>query len=59
MVVQNYTLCPGVNLLLINRTNEKTEVLYNSNPYPFKMPLIGLRPPYFCNPRCEKYYPII
>jgi hypothetical protein len=51
--------CPGVKLLLVNRSNEKVEVQYNSNSAPFKMPKIGLRPPYYTNPKCEKYYPII
>ncbi|WP_175562188.1 hypothetical protein [Clostridium magnum] len=55
----NHNSCPGVSLLLVGYSNEKVEVLYNSNPYPFKLPQIGRRPPYYCNPRCEKYYPII
>lgn len=58
-IVQNYKSCPGVNLLLVNQSNEKVEVLYNSNACTFQMPKIGPRPPYYCNPRCEKYYPII
>lgn len=50
---------PVVDLLLVNSSNKKVEVLYDSNPSPFKLPLIGPRPPYYCNPRYEKYYPII
>ncbi len=51
--------CPGVEFLLINRSNEKADVLYTPNAHPFKLPEIGSRPPYYCNPRCEMYYPII
>jgi hypothetical protein len=57
--VENNKPCPGVNLLLVNRSKEKVEVLYNSNSSPFKLPKIGPRPPYYCNPRCEPYYPVI
>lgn len=46
-----------VKLLLINHSNEKEEVLYN--PYTFHLPKIGPRPPYYCNPRYEQYYPVI
>ncbi len=48
-----------VKLLLINHSNEKVEMLYDSNPNTLKMPKIGPRPPYYCNPRYEQYYPII
>ncbi len=51
--------CPGVEFLLVNHSNEKVEVLYTPNPYPYELPEIGSRPPYYCNPRCEEYYPII
>lgn len=57
--MKNYNLYPCVNLLLVNHSKEKVEVLYDSNPYAFKIPKIGLRPPYYCNPRCQCYYPII
>jgi hypothetical protein len=50
---------PIVSLLLVNSSNEKVVVLYNSNPYSFKLPKIGPRPPYYCNPRYESYYPVI
>lgn len=48
-----------VNLLLVNQSTRKVEVLYNSNFCPFKLPEIGLRPPYYCNPRYGLYCPII
>jgi len=48
-----------VEILLINHSEEKVKVLYNSNANPFLLPKIGLRPPYFYNPRYEQYYPII
>lgn len=51
--------CPGVELLLVKKCDEKVAVLYDCNSRPFKLPLIGDRPPYYCNPRCEKNYPII
>ncbi|WP_462413109.1 hypothetical protein [Neobacillus sp. Marseille-QA0830] len=50
---------PEVKYLLINHSNEKVEVLYASNPYAFRLPLIGTRPPYYTNPRYEQHYPII
>lgn len=57
--MQNYKFCSGVNLLLINQSSRKVEVSYDSNPYPFRLPELGLRPPYYCNPKIEKFYPII
>jgi hypothetical protein len=57
--VQYYQLSREVQLLLLNLSDEKVEVVYNSNPNAFKMPKIGPRPPYFFNPRYEQYYPII
>lgn len=50
---------PEVRFLLVDASDEKVEVLYNSNPCPFKSPIIGPRPPYYFNPRYEQYYPII
>jgi len=46
-------------LLLVDQSDEKEEVLYNANPYSFKMPKIGPRPPYYIHPRYEQYYPVI
>jgi hypothetical protein len=46
-------------LLLVNHSDDKVEVVYNSNPTPLKMPKIGPRPPYYYNPRVEQYYPVI
>ncbi|MBM7585521.1 hypothetical protein JOC86_002063 [Bacillus pakistanensis] len=50
---------PEVKVLLMDHSDEKVEVLYNSNPYTFKMPKNGPRPPYYCHPQYEQYYPII
>ena len=57
--MEDYKSCPGVNLLMIPHSDEKVEVLYNSNSNTFEMPKIGPRPPYYCNPQCEWYYPVI
>lgn len=59
MIVHNYRYYREVKLLLVNHSDEKEEILYNSNTKPFKMPKIGLRPPYYTNPRYETYYPKI
>ncbi|MEC1639944.1 hypothetical protein P9E76_18965 [Schinkia azotoformans] len=50
---------PEVKLLLVNHSNEKVKVLYDSNQIPFKMPLIGPRPPFYTNPQYVQYYPKI
>jgi hypothetical protein len=57
--VQNYILNREVKLLLVNHSDEKVEMLYDSNPYTREMPKIGPRPPYYCHPQYEPYYPII
>ncbi|MCR1899636.1 hypothetical protein NSA47_11680 [Irregularibacter muris] len=57
--MQTYKPCPGVNLLLVNYSNERVQIIYNANSKAFELPKIGPRPPYYCNPRCEQYYPII
>lgn len=46
-------------LLLVDDSDEKEELVYNSNPIPFKIPKIGPRPPYYYNPRYEQYYPVL
>lgn len=48
-----------IEILLINHSKEQVKVLYNSNSSPFLLPKIGIRPPFFYNPRYEQYYPII
>ncbi|UOQ93467.1 hypothetical protein MUO14_00210 [Halobacillus shinanisalinarum] len=57
--MQYYQYNPEVKLLLVNHSNEKVRVLYNANPSTWQMPKIGPRPPYYCNPRYEPYYPKI
>ncbi|GAA0497847.1 hypothetical protein GCM10008986_26090 [Salinibacillus aidingensis] len=54
-----YYYNPEVKLLLINQSNEKDAVIYDENSHPFKAPKIGPRPPYYCYPRYEPYYPVI
>ncbi|WP_185113121.1 MULTISPECIES: hypothetical protein [Bacillaceae] len=54
-----YYYSEQVKLLLVEHSDEKVEVLYDSNPYAFVLPLIGSRPPYYYNPRYEPYYPVI
>jgi hypothetical protein len=57
--VKYYQLSREVQLLLVNHSDEKVEVVYISNPKPLEMPKIGPRPPFYFNPRYEQYYPII
>ncbi|MFD2446636.1 hypothetical protein ACFSO7_22100 [Bacillus sp. CGMCC 1.16607] len=57
--MQSHSFNPKVELLLVNHSDKKVEMFYNSNSNPLKVPLIGPRPPYYCNPRYEQYYPII
>ncbi|SFQ13738.1 hypothetical protein SAMN05518683_11841 [Salibacterium halotolerans] len=47
------------NVLLLHQSEERVNVYYNGNPRPFSLPKIGPRPPYFCYPRYEPYYPVI
>ncbi len=54
-----YYYSEQVKLLLVDQSDEKVEVLYDSNPYGFVLPLIGSRPPYYYNPRYLPYYPVI
>lgn len=57
--MQYYLFTREVLLLLENHSDEKVELIYNTNPHSFKMPIIGPRPPYYYNPRYEQYYPIL
>jgi hypothetical protein len=57
--MQDYEYNPEVKLLLVNHSDEKVQLLYNANPYTWSMPKIGPRPPYYCHPRYEQYYPTI
>ena len=57
--MQSYKFSPEVKLLLVEQSEEKKKIVYNSNPHPFLLPKIGPRPPYYCNPRYDQYYPII
>lgn len=57
--MQQYYYNPEVSLLLVNHSNEKVDVLYVANQQMFQLPKIGPRPPFFINPVCEQYYPVI
>ncbi|MBL4951563.1 hypothetical protein RCG24_12525 [Neobacillus sp. OS1-32] len=54
-----YQFSREAKLLLVDFSEEKEELLYNSNPHPFMIPQIGKRPPFYTNPRYEQYYPVI
>lgn len=54
-----YYYSEEVKLLLVEQSDEKVELLYDSNPNTFELPLIGPRPPYYYNPRFVPYYPVI
>jgi hypothetical protein len=54
-----YYYSEEVKLLLVDQSDEKVELLYDSNPNTFELPLIGPRPPYYYNPRYVPYYPVI
>ena len=54
-----YYYNPEVKLLLVNASDEKVNVTYAFNEFPFKLPLIGPRPPYYTQPRYEPYDPVI
>ena len=57
--MQNYIFRWEANVLLIDQSSEKVSVFYNDNAHPFHLPKVGPRPPYYCNPRYEPYYPVI
>ncbi|WP_202925666.1 hypothetical protein [Virgibacillus sp. MSP4-1] len=50
---------PEVKFLLMKKSHETAEVLYDENQRAFKLPQTGPRPPYYANPRYEPYYPVI
>ncbi len=50
---------PEVKRVLMHHSDKKEQIFYNANPHPWSMPQIGPRPPYYYNPRYEKYYPVI
>ncbi|MCM3584287.1 hypothetical protein M3182_00845 [Mesobacillus maritimus] len=57
--MSNFIYHAKATLLLEHHSPEKVNVLYNQNLYPFQLPKIGPRPPYYTHPRYEPYYPII
>ncbi|MFC4401740.1 hypothetical protein [Gracilibacillus xinjiangensis] len=54
-----YYYNPKVHYLLMNESFGKDTIIYDHNKKPFYGPKIGLRPPYYCNPRYEQNYPLI
>ncbi|CJF99181.1 hypothetical protein [Priestia megaterium] len=54
-----YYYSEEVKLLLMDGSNQTVEVIYNSDSQPFLLPLLGLRPPFYVNPRYEKYLPVL
>lgn len=49
----------GAETLLTNYSSAKVNVQYNSNAKPFKLPEIGAKPPFYCHPSFEAYYPVL
>jgi len=45
------------DVLLMNYSDKKVTVHYGMTS--FQLPEIGPRPPFYYNPRCKPYYPII
>ncbi|WP_412762181.1 hypothetical protein [Priestia megaterium] len=54
-----YYYSEEVKLLLMDGSNKTVEVIYNSDSQPFLLPLLGPRPPFYVNPRYEKYLPVL
>ncbi|MDQ0273555.1 hypothetical protein [Cytobacillus purgationiresistens] len=52
-----YEFNPEVTLLLVNHSGEKVRMEYTEQSW--KMPKIGLRPPYYAHPEYEANYPIV
>lgn len=48
-----------VKLLLIQQSNEKERIIYTADSASVQVPKIGIRPPYYCNPRHEWFYPVM
>ncbi|MBB6450501.1 hypothetical protein HNR44_002484 [Geomicrobium halophilum] len=52
-----YEFYPEVTLLTLDESDEEVTMRYIEDSWP--MPKIGMRPPYYTNPRYEPYYPLI
>ncbi|WBL13734.1 hypothetical protein [Sutcliffiella sp. NC1] len=48
---------PEAQILLLNDSEEKNQLIYNGTI--LEVPKIGPRPPYYCNPGYDQYYPKI
>lgn len=49
---------PTVQLLLQPQSDAKLPMLYDNNPYTWTVPVTGIRPPYFTNPRYGWNFPV-
>jgi hypothetical protein len=56
-IILRYEFNPEVELLLINQSDAKVQMVYQPNKWP--MPKIGPRPPYYTEPIYEAEYPVI
>ncbi|WP_194842115.1 hypothetical protein [Gracilibacillus salitolerans] len=54
-----YYYNPEVKYLLMSESLKKANLIYDNNPSSWKLPTIGLRPPYYANPKYKPYYPTI
>ena len=52
----DYYYSEQVYWLLLDESDEKMEVTYDSNPYSYQLPAIGVRPPFFAHPRYTPEY---
>ncbi|MDR4886346.1 hypothetical protein RGU12_02155 [Fredinandcohnia sp. QZ13] len=52
-----YYYSPEVKFSLMNESKERVQVHYLNQS--FELPQIGVRPPYYYNPRYEHHYPLI
>ncbi len=57
--IQPYYYNPEVKFLLASEAPEKQAVQYNADAQPLRLPTIGPRPPYYCNPKYEPYVPVL
>lgn len=54
-----YEFHTRVRLLLLHHSKETVQMRYDSNPNTWSVPLIGIRPPYYANPRYVWNEPIL
>ncbi|MGP4040782.1 hypothetical protein ACTWP4_12935 [Gracilibacillus sp. D59] len=54
-----YYYHPEVKYLLMSESHKKKKLIYDDNSSSWNVPTIGLRPPYYTNPKYIPYYPTI